>query len=79
MEVVGIEPGNSMQVIFSEIERSFASILGIGQASFGLRRVLAYQLQSNYVPISFGSACALAGCLQWMFVLVGDRATAIDT
>jgi hypothetical protein len=36
MEVVA---GKSMQVIFSEIERSFASILDIGQASFGLRRV----------------------------------------
>lgn len=55
MEVVGIEPGKSMQVIFSEIERSFASILGIGQASFGLRRVplTNFNDTSDCVPISF--------------------------
>jgi hypothetical protein len=42
---------------FSEIERSFASILGIGQASFGLRQVplTNFNDTSDCVPISFKS------------------------
>ena len=40
---------------FPEIERSFASILGIGQGSFGLRRVpfTNFKDTSDCVPISF--------------------------
>ena len=57
MEVVGIEPGKSMQVISRRSKRSFASILDIGQASFGLKRVpLAnFNATSDCVPISFKS------------------------
>jgi hypothetical protein len=58
MEVVGVEPGKSMQVI------RFASILGIGQGSCGLRRVSPLtNFNDTSVPISFEKSCLYFGAI----------------
>ena len=61
---------------FSEIERSFASILGIVQGSFGLRRVPLTNFTIHPTacqPPSKEAACISAGCLQQIHVLMEDQ------